>query len=172
MGNLPRTGLLICFILTQVIPALSPLLASYLLGDCLKLQAVAGEIRKAVIVIGYEHTPPQISLLPLLLSFELLAREVMSVRLGTRVQVIRTGLIHPVHQQLTVAAGFQVASTNHCLENFRQPAALTQTCILPNAAHRSDPEVSRTHFRSSTWRDARAAFRYSVSSPRFAMDWR
>jgi hypothetical protein len=75
-----------------------------LLGDCLKLQAMAAGLNKAVVVIGYEHTPPKISLSPLLLSFELLAREVMSVRLGTRVQVTRIGLLHPVHQQLTVAA--------------------------------------------------------------------
>lgn len=75
-----------------------------LLGDCLKLQSLPGTIRKGAVVIGYEHTPPQVSLLPLLLSFELLAREVMHLQLSTKVQANRAGLIHPVHQQLTVAA--------------------------------------------------------------------
>jgi hypothetical protein len=75
-----------------------------LLGDCLKLQSLQESIRKAVAVVGYEHTPPQVSVQPLLLSFELLAREVMGIRLGARVQANRAGLIHPVHQQLTVAA--------------------------------------------------------------------
>ncbi len=75
-----------------------------LLGDCLKLQSLGGSTRKAAIVVGYEHTPPQISLLPLLLAFEVLAKDVVSVRLSARVQEIRTGLMHPIHQQVTVAA--------------------------------------------------------------------
>jgi hypothetical protein len=74
------------------------------LGDCLKLQSLGGSTRKAAIVVGYEHTPPQISLLPLLLAFEVLAADVVGVRLSPRVQQIRTGLMHPIHQQLTVAA--------------------------------------------------------------------
>ncbi|HUI82895.1 MAG TPA: hypothetical protein VL240_01660 [Candidatus Binatia bacterium] len=78
-----------------------------LLGDCLKLQSLPAKIRKAAVVIGYEHTPPQVSLEPLLLSFELLARGVMGLRLAPRVQTNRTGLVHPVHQQLTVA-GWEV----------------------------------------------------------------
>jgi len=75
-----------------------------LLGDCLKLQSLRTHERKAVVVIGYEHTPPQVSLQPLISSFELLAKEVMQIRLSPRVQIGCAGLIHPVHQQLTVAA--------------------------------------------------------------------
>jgi hypothetical protein len=75
-----------------------------LLGDCVKLRALQANEGKAAVVIGYEHTPPQISLAPLLASFEIIAAGVMGIRLGERVQSVRTGLAHPVHQQLTVAA--------------------------------------------------------------------
>ena len=75
-----------------------------LVGDCLKLQKLGGTERKAAVVIGYEHTPPRISLAPLLEAFELIATRVAGIRLGPRVQVERPGLCHPVHQQLMVAA--------------------------------------------------------------------
>jgi len=45
-----------------------------------------------------------ISLEPLLAAFEIVARNVMDLRLGERVQSVRTNLVHPVHQQVTVAA--------------------------------------------------------------------
>jgi hypothetical protein len=75
-----------------------------LLGDCVKLRALQANERKAAVVIGYEHTPPQTSLAPLYASFEIIAANVMGIRLGERIQSIRAGLVHPVHQQLTVAA--------------------------------------------------------------------
>ncbi len=75
-----------------------------LLGDCLKLQQLHEAGRKAVIVVGYEHTPPRISLSPLLRAFEVVAERVMDIELGPRVEVVRAGLCHPVHQQLVVAA--------------------------------------------------------------------
>jgi hypothetical protein len=75
-----------------------------LIGDCLKLQKLAGPERKGVVVIGYEHTPPKIRLAPLLDSFELLASRVAVVQLGHRIQLVRLGLCHPVHQQLLIAA--------------------------------------------------------------------
>ena len=37
-----------------------------LIGDCLKLERFDGSERSAAVVVGYEHTPPQISLAPLL----------------------------------------------------------------------------------------------------------
>jgi hypothetical protein len=75
-----------------------------LIGDCLKLERLSGSERRAAVVVGYEHTPPQISLAPLLQAFEVVATTVVGVRLGARQQIVRTGLVHPVHQQLTVAA--------------------------------------------------------------------
>src|SRR5262245_32121559 len=75
-----------------------------LLGDCLKLQKLEGTERKAALVVGYEHTPPRISLTPVLSALELIASNVVSVRLGSRTQTTRTGLCHPVHQQLQVVA--------------------------------------------------------------------
>lgn len=74
------------------------------IGDCLKLRQLGGPERKAVVVVGYEHTPPRIPLAPLLDAFEAVARQVIKVQIGPRTQVIRAGLCHPVHQQLTVAA--------------------------------------------------------------------
>lgn len=75
-----------------------------LIGDCLKLQRFPGAERSAAVVVGYEHTPPKISLAPLLDAFEMVARSVAGISLGQRVQTTRTGLRHPVHQQLTVVA--------------------------------------------------------------------
>jgi hypothetical protein len=75
-----------------------------LVGDCLKLQKLGGTERKAAVVVGYEHTPPRISLVPLVKAFELVAEKVVGIRLGPRIQVTRFGLCHPVHQQLLVAA--------------------------------------------------------------------
>lgn len=74
------------------------------IGDCLKLQRLDGGERKGCVVIGYEHTPPRIPLSLLLQAFEILARDVASIRLGQRIQITHSGLCHPVHQQLLVAA--------------------------------------------------------------------
>jgi hypothetical protein len=73
-----------------------------LLGDCLKLGSHPCQEQKAVLVIGYEHDPPQVSLEPLTRSFEVIATQVLSIQLGDRVAAVRTDLIHPVHQRLVV----------------------------------------------------------------------
>jgi hypothetical protein len=75
-----------------------------LIGDCLKLKRLELQERKAVAVIGYEHSPPQIELEPLIRSFELLTKEIVGVNLGPRIHATRTGLAHPVHQQLSLFA--------------------------------------------------------------------
>ena len=80
-----------------------------LLGDCMKLTALSGVERKAVVVIGYEHTPPRISLQPLLDSFEVIGRQVLGLHLGERVLARRQPLTDPVHQQLLVC-GWEVFS--------------------------------------------------------------
>ena len=74
------------------------------IGDCMKLQQLDGAERKGAVVVGYEHTPPQIRLAPLLDAFEILAARIAGVHLGPRVQRSCSGLRHPVHQQVTVAA--------------------------------------------------------------------
>jgi len=74
------------------------------IGDCLKLINRTCSERKAVVVIGYEHSPPRVQLAPLLSAFEVVARNVNHIQLGPRIQVSRTGLVHPIHQQLTVTA--------------------------------------------------------------------
>lgn len=60
-----------------------------------------------MVAICYEHDPPIIPVEPLLMGFDVLAREVMGIELGTRVVEVRSGLVHPVHQQLKVAARAQ-----------------------------------------------------------------
>lgn len=64
------------------------------IGDCLKLKVHLGPERRAVIVIGHEHSPPRICLEPLLASFELIASQIAGVRLGPRIEVRRGGLRH------------------------------------------------------------------------------
>src|SRR5215467_14114557 len=65
-------------------------------GDCHKLARLPGPERKAVVVIGYEHVPPKISLTPLIESFEAIARYVAGMNLSTRIEVSVSDLIHPV----------------------------------------------------------------------------
>lgn len=74
------------------------------IGDCLKLQQLKAVERKAAVVVGYEHSPPQIRLAPLLDAFELVASRIADIRLGQRVCVEHSGLSHPVHQQVIVSA--------------------------------------------------------------------
>jgi hypothetical protein len=74
------------------------------LGDCLKLLEWAGPERRASIVIGYEHEPAQLSLDPLIRSFEVIATEVLLLQLGSRLEVTRSALVHPVHQRARVFA--------------------------------------------------------------------
>jgi hypothetical protein len=74
------------------------------IGDCLRLLGLSVPERKAVVVVGYEHTPPNIPLTPLLHAFEVVAAQVAGVKLDERIRVDRPGLVHPIHQQLTVAA--------------------------------------------------------------------
>jgi hypothetical protein len=56
-----------------------------LLGDCLKLQSLTCPEQKAVLAIGYEHEPSKLDLEVLWASFEAIARNVLSLNLGTRV---------------------------------------------------------------------------------------
>jgi len=74
------------------------------IGDCLKLARWSGEERRASIVVGYEHTPARIDLERLLRAFEVVASQVAGLELGQRLEAVRTGLVHPVHQQLRVVA--------------------------------------------------------------------
>lgn len=74
------------------------------ISDCLKLLRSGFPERKAVVVIGYEHTPPKIALEPAVASFELIATSIIGVRLSAREAVAISGLVHPHHQQASVFA--------------------------------------------------------------------
>lgn len=74
------------------------------LGDSMKLLGSNFVERKAVLVIGYEHTPPLIPLEPAIQGFEVLATEVLHLRLSLREQATVQGLVHPCHQQATIYA--------------------------------------------------------------------
>jgi hypothetical protein len=77
------------------------------LGDCIKLLESGLPERKAIVIFGYEHTPPQVLLRPAVRGFELLARELLSIQLSMPEEQVRSGLVHPVHQQLRVF-GYEV----------------------------------------------------------------
>lgn len=77
------------------------------IGDCLKLLASGLSERKAVLIFGYEHSPPQVKIEQAVLGFELLAAQLLAIRLSHRHRATRTKLIHPVHQQLQVY-GYEV----------------------------------------------------------------
>ena len=71
-----------------------------LLSDAIKLSNLDGVVEKGLFVIGYEHNPARISLDPLIESFELIARRVLNLNLGDRIEETRSGLVHPEHQVL------------------------------------------------------------------------
>jgi hypothetical protein len=80
------------------------------LGDCMKLLQSGLPERKGIIVFGYEHTQAVVPLDPAIRSFELLAPQVMQVKLTARIERRIEGLIHPVHQVLRVF-GWEILST-------------------------------------------------------------
>lgn len=69
-----------------------------LIGDAIKLLKLDNYPHKCLFVIGYEHDPPKIELEPLLSSFELISSCVMKIAIGERIEAIRNGLVHPIHQ--------------------------------------------------------------------------
>jgi hypothetical protein len=71
-----------------------------LIGDALKLSSLNTFPNKGLFVIGFEHNPAKISLDPLLNSFESIARQVMKIDLGERIEQKREGLVHSEHQVL------------------------------------------------------------------------
>ena len=77
------------------------------LGDCVKLLASGLVERKAIVIFGFEHSPPVVPLETALAGFELLASQVLRLRLSPRVEELRKDLVHPVHQQLRVF-GYEV----------------------------------------------------------------
>lgn len=83
------------------------------IGDCYKLSGLNTPERKAVLVVGYEHMPAQISLTPLVESFETIARNVAGIELGPRVERRQEGLIHPIHQVFRLFA-WQVLRLEAC----------------------------------------------------------
>ncbi len=68
------------------------------IGDAFNLMGDQTDAKKAIFVIGYEHNTALRSLDPLLDSFELIARVVCKIPLGSRTEERRGDLIHPVHQ--------------------------------------------------------------------------
>lgn len=69
------------------------------IGDCVKLHRSRFLERRAIVVFGYEHTPPRIDLTVAIRSFEVIAEQVLGVRLSERHCANFDSLIHPVHQQ-------------------------------------------------------------------------
>jgi hypothetical protein len=74
------------------------------IGDCYKLLKLNGVERRAVTVIGYEHVPPKIDLIPLVESFEAIAYHVAGIALSPRIERRYNGLVHPVHQAVRIFA--------------------------------------------------------------------
>lgn len=69
------------------------------IGDCIKLIESGYSERKAILVFGYEQSPPEIDISRAIDSFEVIARHVIGIDLGERCLANFGPLIHPVHQQ-------------------------------------------------------------------------
>lgn len=68
------------------------------LGDAMKLSASDLTPNKAIIIFGYEHSPPIIPLDPVIQAFELLATSLLGFQLSSRIERRLGPLVHPVHQ--------------------------------------------------------------------------
>ena len=77
------------------------------LGDCVKLLLSGLPERKAIVVFGYEHAQAVVPLDPAIRSFELLAAQIMQVKLTPRIERRIEGLVHPIHQVLR-AFGWEI----------------------------------------------------------------
>jgi hypothetical protein len=77
------------------------------IGDSIKLIESGFPERKAVLIFGYEHSPPLIDITTAIESFEAIAKQIMGIELGERHVAEFGSLIHPVHQQGKVF-GWQV----------------------------------------------------------------
>jgi hypothetical protein len=72
------------------------------ISDAFKLLQYPGGEAKGIVVIAYEHDPPQIDVSLLVSAFELLCRELLKLPLSERHTTVVTGCVHPVHQRATV----------------------------------------------------------------------
>jgi hypothetical protein len=77
------------------------------IGDSVKLIVSGFPERKAIVIFGYEHSPPLIDITTAIESFEIIAKHVVGIELGKRQAAEFGPLIHPVHQQGKVF-GWQV----------------------------------------------------------------
>ena len=82
------------------------------LGDCMKLLQSGLPERKGVIVFGYEHAQAIVPLDAAVRSFEVLAAEVMQIKLTPRIERRSKDLFIPFHQVLRVF-GWEILSAAH-----------------------------------------------------------
>ena len=69
-----------------------------LIGDAIKLNKLTAYSQKAVILIGFEHLVPLISLDPLVASFEVIIQNVICLNISPKIEEKRIDLVHPQHQ--------------------------------------------------------------------------
>jgi len=69
------------------------------IGDSFKLIESGFPERKAIVIFGYEHSPPLIDTTVAIESFEAIAKQVVGIELAARQAAEFGPLIHPVHQQ-------------------------------------------------------------------------
>ena len=62
------------------------------------------DLAKAILIYGFEHADVQIPLEPAIRSFEVIARSVLGLELGERVQATRKGLMHVTHAVVQIYA--------------------------------------------------------------------
>jgi hypothetical protein len=77
------------------------------IGDSIKLIESGFPERKAIVIFGYEHSPPLIDISIAIESFEAIAKQVVGIELGARQSAQFGPLVHPVHQ-LGKVFGWQV----------------------------------------------------------------
>ena len=72
------------------------------ISDIFKLLKREGPEKRGIVVISYEHSPPQIDVSVLVSAFELLCRQLLSLPLGERYCQVVKNCQHPIHQTAIV----------------------------------------------------------------------
>jgi hypothetical protein len=72
------------------------------ISDVFKLLQRQGSESRGIIVVSYEHDPPQIDVSILVSAFELPCRDLLQLPLGDRHTKVVSRCVHPVHQTASV----------------------------------------------------------------------
>jgi hypothetical protein len=92
--------------------------ANSAIADYVRLKESNFHERKAIVVYGFEHSPPIMPLEIAIRSFEIIARQILGLDIGERYESRFTDLVHPVFQQGAVFGWARSQAIRHAAPLF------------------------------------------------------